>query len=89
MRVFAISRDSPLSHAAWRQSLAVDVTLLSDWHGEATRGFGVGMSIWDLAEVSRRSAFVVDAGGTVRAAWAYESSELPDLDAILAAARSL
>ena len=65
------------------------MTLLSDWNGEATRGFGVGTPIWDLAEVSRRSAFVVDAGGTVRAAWAYESSELPDLDEILDAARSL
>jgi peroxiredoxin len=63
------------------------VTLLSDWAGEATRGFGVETTVWDMA-VSRRSAFLVDGGGTVRAAWAYERGELPDLDAIVAAARS-
>jgi hypothetical protein len=42
-----------------------------------------------MADVSRRSAFVVDEVGTVRAAWAYEGGELPDLDQIIAAARSL
>jgi peroxiredoxin len=87
LHVFGISRDSPWSHAAWRQSLAVDVPLLSDWAGEATRGFGVGTTVWDM-EVSRRSAFLIDDLGTVRAAWAYEGGELPDFDPILAAARA-
>jgi peroxiredoxin len=64
------------------------VPLLSDWAGEAMRGFGVETTLWELA-VSRRSTFLVDGDGTVRAAWADESSELPDLDEILAAARSL
>jgi peroxiredoxin len=89
VHVFGISRDSPWSHAAWRQSLAVDVPLLSDWDGEATRGFGVETAIWGMADVSRRSAFLIDDGCTVRAAWAYEGAELPDMDAILASARSL
>jgi peroxiredoxin len=64
------------------------VPLLSDWAGEATRGFGIGTTIWGM-DVSRRSAFLVDEAGTVRAAWAYKGGELPDLDQIAAAARSL
>jgi len=39
--------------------------------------------------VAARSAFLVDTDGVVRAAWSYETSELPDFDAILAAARDL
>jgi peroxiredoxin len=39
--------------------------------------------------VAKRSAFLADSGGTVRAAWRYETSELPDLDAVLEAARAL
>ena len=62
--------------------------LLSDWAGEATRGFGVETTVWDMT-VSRRSAFLVDGGGSVRASWAYDAGGLPDLDEILAAARSL
>ena len=89
MHVFGISRDSPWSHVAWAQSLAVDVPLLSDWDGEATRGFGISTTIWGMADIATRSAFLVDRGGTVRAAWAYERAELPDLNVILASARSL
>jgi peroxiredoxin len=36
-----------------------------------------------------RSAFLVDQGGTVRRAWRYDDAEVPDLDAIVAAARAL
>jgi peroxiredoxin len=42
-----------------------------------------------MREVSRRSAFLVDTEGVVRGAWAYESSELPDLDELIQAARAL
>jgi peroxiredoxin len=42
-----------------------------------------------MRDVSRRSAFLVDASGVVRGAWAYEPAELPDLDELLAAARAL
>jgi peroxiredoxin len=87
VHVYGISRDSPWSHEAWGRSLAVDIPLLSDWAGEATRGFGVETTLWGMAGVSRRSAFLVDEAGTVRAAWAYEGGEVPDVDEILAAAR--
>ena len=42
-----------------------------------------------MRDVSRRSAFLVDVEGVVRGAWAYEPSELPDIDVLIAAARSL
>jgi len=42
-----------------------------------------------MRDVSRRSAFLVDVGGVVRGAWAFEPSELPDLDELIAAAKAL
>ena len=86
---FAISRDSPYTHVAWMQALDLDFPLLSDWNAEATRGFGVAFEYNGMRDVSRRSAFLVDASGVVRGVWAYEPAELPDLDELLAAARAL
>jgi peroxiredoxin len=62
------------------------VPLLSDWEGEATRGFGVATERMGMSDVSARSAFLIE-GDTVRAAWSL-GSDLPDLDAVLAAASS-
>ena len=69
--------------------LDLSFPLLSDWNGEATEGFGIAHVYRNLEGVSRRSAFLVDTGGTVRGAWAYESAEVPDVDELLAAARRL
>ena len=60
--------------------------ILSDWDGEAMRAFGVETESSGMS-VSARSAFLLDAG-TVRAAWML-GEELPDLDAVIAAATSL
>jgi peroxiredoxin len=84
---YAISRDSPWTHVAWMQALDLDFPLLSDWNGDATRGFDIAFDFRGLKDVSERSAFLVDTDGTVRAAWAYGTSELPDFDEILRAAR--
>ena len=89
VRVVAISRDSAWSHVAWMQALDLDFPLLSDWNGDAVRGFGIGREYRGMADVARRSAFLIDGGGTVRAAWAYEDGEVPDLDELLSAARAL
>ena len=86
---YAISRDSPWTHVAWTQALDLDFPLLSDWNGEAARGFGVAFDYRGLRDVSGRSAFLVDASGVVRGAWGYESSELPDFDELLAAAQAM
>jgi peroxiredoxin len=85
---YAISRDSPWTHVAWTQALDLDFPLLSDWNGDATRGFGIAFDFRGLKDVSERSAFLVDTEGVVRGAWAYDTSEVPDFDEILEAART-
>lgn len=85
IRPFAISRDSPWSHRAWAEALGVDLPLLSDWEGEAARAFGVETKAWGMP-VAARSAFLL-AADTVVAAWML-GSELPDVDAVIAAASS-
>ncbi len=71
------------------QALDLDFPLVSDWNADATHGFGVGMEFNGMTDVSRRSAFLLDADGVVRGAWAYANDELPDLDELVAAARAL
>ena len=89
MQPYAISRDSPWTHVAWTQALDLDFPLLSDWNGEATRGFDVAFDYRGLRDVSERSAFLIDGDGVVRGAWRYEPSEVPDLDELLTAAKAL
>ena len=71
------------------QALDLDFPLISDWNGEATLGFGVAYEPNGMRDVSRRSAFLVDVEGIIRGAWAYEPSELPDIDELIAAVRAL
>ena len=90
MSVFAISRDSPYSHVAWREVLELNFPLLSDWNGEAVAGFDVELADYHgMRGVADRTAFLLDDGGSVRGAWRYETGEVPDLDELLAAARAL
>jgi glutaredoxin-dependent peroxiredoxin len=84
--VFAISRDSPWCHIAWSQALDLNFQLLSDWNGEAVDAFGVAHEFRGLQGVAQRTAFLVDPDGTVRRAWRYDASEVPDVDELLAAA---
>jgi glutaredoxin-dependent peroxiredoxin len=86
---YAASRDSPWTHVAWMQALDLDLPLLSDWNADATKGFGVAFDYRGMKDVSERSAFLIDREGTVRGAWRYATSELPDFDVLLEAARAL
>ncbi len=63
----------------------MEVPLLSDWNGEATRAFGIAVERDGMEDVASRSAFLIDDGRTVRAAWML-GRELPDIDAAIAAA---
>jgi peroxiredoxin len=63
--------------------------LLSDWNGEAVRGFGMARDYRGFSDVAERAAFLIDTSGTVRGAWLYEDGEVPDLDVLVEAARSL
>jgi glutaredoxin-dependent peroxiredoxin len=89
VQVAGISRDSPWTHISWMQALDLNFPLLSDWNAEAVRGFGVAHEFRGFHDVAERSAFLVDRSGTVRGAWRYDTSEVPDFDALIAAARAL
>jgi glutaredoxin-dependent peroxiredoxin len=89
VRVFGISRDSPWTHVAWAQTLDLSFPLLSDWNADAVHALGIAFEFRGLHDVSRRSAFLVDEGGTVRGSWQYATDEVPDLDELLEAARAL
>jgi peroxiredoxin len=71
------------------QALDLDIPLLSDWNGEATKGFGVAFEYRGMQNVSARSAFLIDRDGVIRGAWPYDTSEVPDFDVLLAAAEGL
>jgi peroxiredoxin len=89
VRPLGISRDSPWTHVSWMQALDLHFGLLSDWNGEAVRGFGVAQEFRGMKDVPERAAFLLDREGRVRGAWRYENAEVPDFDELLAAARAL
>ena len=73
---------------AWAQTLGVDVPLLSDWNGEATRAFGVAFELLGMTDVAERSAFLIEDGETIVAAWMF-GREMPDIDEVIAMVRAL
>jgi glutaredoxin-dependent peroxiredoxin len=87
--VFGVSRDSPWTHIAWTQALDLNFLLVSDWNAEAIRAFGLAREFRGYQDVAVRSAFLMDGAGTIRGAWSYDDSEVPDVDALLGAARAL
>jgi peroxiredoxin Q/BCP len=89
VRVFGVSRDSPWTHIAWTQALDLNFPLVSDWNADAIQGFGIAREFRGYTDVAVRSAFLVDSDGTIRGAWRYDDSEVPDVDELLAAARNL
>jgi peroxiredoxin len=90
VRPLGISRDSPWTHIAWMQALDLgELGLLSDWNGEAVRGFGATQVFRGMEDVPLRSAFLIDGEGRIRGAWSYANDVVPDFDELLAAARAL
>jgi Peroxiredoxin len=71
------------------QALDLETPLLSDWNGDATKGFGIAFEYRGMRDVSERSAFLIDRDGIIRGAWSYETAELPDFDVLIAAAQAL
>jgi peroxiredoxin len=65
----------------------VDIPLLTDWEGEVIRRLGVDREVSGMASVPTRSAFLIENGETIVAAWML-GSELPEIDAVIAAARA-
>jgi peroxiredoxin len=67
--------------------LGVEVPLLSDWNGDATRAFDVAFESLGMTDVAIRSAFLIEDSRTIRAAWLL-GRELPDIDAVIEVAKS-
>jgi len=88
VQAMGISRDSPWTHISWMQALDLNFPLLSDWNAEAVHGFDIAFEFRGLRDVARRTAFLVDQGGTVRGAWRYATDEVPDFDELLKAAQA-
>ena len=86
LRPLAISRDWPWSHEAWANTLGVEVPLLSDWNGEATRAFDVAMQPLGMEDVPKRASFLVQDGETIVDAWML-GPEMPDIDVVIESAR--
>jgi peroxiredoxin len=84
-----ISRDSPWCHIAWTQALDLNFGLLSDFNGEAVRGFGIGFEFRGFRDVAQRSAFLIDETGIVQNSWYYEPGDKPDVEEWLAACKTL
>jgi peroxiredoxin len=84
-----ISRDSPWCHIAWRQALDLNFGLLSDFNGDAVRGFGIGFEFRGFHDVAQRSAFLIDDTGVVRNAWHYETGDVPDVEEWIGASNAL
>jgi len=65
----------------------VEVPLLSDWDGEATRAFDVAFEPLGMRDVAIRSAFLIRDGETLEAAWLL-GRDMPDIDLVIEAARA-
>jgi len=89
VRLFAVSRDSPYSHRRYAEQQWLTFPLLSDWSGEAVRAFGVTQTLDGLEGTPVRSCFLIDADGVIRDVWRYGNDEVPDVEALLAAAHAL
>jgi alkyl hydroperoxide reductase subunit AhpC len=91
--VVDISVDSIPSHTAWRQKEIgpVEVPLCSDFypHAKVTQQFGILREGPPVAGISERAAFVVDKTGKIAFAKVYPIDQLPDIEEILRALRSL
>lgn len=79
-RVLGISADSPWSHRAWAEERGIGFPLLADFNKEVIEQYGVR----NKAGFAKRSYFVIDRDGVVRAKRVEESPrDQPEVEAIL------
>ncbi len=60
---------------------------MTDWEGEVILGFGVEREVSGMTGVPTRSSFLIRDGETIVAGWML-GSELPDIDAVIEAAKA-
>lgn len=90
-KVLGISGDNPFAQKAWAEKEGITLTLLSDYEHEVTTAYGVAYEAFlpeknlPMGGVAKRSAFIVDKGGTIQYAESNNNpGELPDFEAIKA-----
>jgi peroxiredoxin len=79
--ILAVSVDSPFTLAEFKKQQNLNFPLLSDFNKEVARNYGSLYEefVFGLRGVAKRSAFVVDAEGTVRYAEVLDSAgDLPN-----------
>lgn len=84
-QVLAISVDSPFTLAKFGEENGLNFPLLSDFNKVASKKYGAFYSefVLGLKGVSKRSAFVIDAKGTIKYAEVLENAgDLPNFEAI-------
>lgn len=94
VNVVGISTDSPFALAEFKKANALTFPLLSDHNGTVSAAFGAkynnDFTPMKLDRISKRAAFVIDAGKKVRYAEVLENAgEMPNFEAIHAAVAAL
>jgi len=88
--VYAISCDSHFAQAAWARELGVDFPFLSDWSREVIAAYDVKLDeLIGYRDVPARAIIIVDRDGTIVHRDRAPLRALPDVDAAVAALRSL
>ncbi|WP_299426709.1 redoxin domain-containing protein [uncultured Meiothermus sp.] len=70
--VYGLSVDTPWTLGAYAKTLGLSFSLVSDYNKEATRAFGLEISLRGLPGFSQRAAYVVDASGRIVWVWIAE-----------------
>lgn len=85
--VWGISVDSPFAQEAFSKSAGITIPLLSDFNKEVAADYDVLYEdLLGLKGVAKRSAFVVDADGTIAYSWSSDDpKQLPPFEEIKAA----
>jgi peroxiredoxin len=86
-QVLGISVDSPFTLAKFKEEQGLNFPLLSDFNKEVSAAYGALYEtfIGWMKGVSKRSAFIIDAAGTIQYAEVLESAgDLPNFEAIQA-----
>ncbi len=90
VQVYGLSVDTPWTLGAYAQALGLAFPLLSDYNREATRAFGLEISLKGLPGFAQRAAYVVDATGRMAWAWVAEvPAQEPPYQAVATAVKNL
>ncbi|MGC9452510.1 MAG: redoxin domain-containing protein [Oceanipulchritudo sp.] len=82
--VWGISVDSPFAQEAFARSAGITIPLLSDFNKETAAAYDVLYEdLLGLKGVAKRSAFVIDADGTIAYSWSSDDpKQLPSFEEI-------